>query len=233
MKTNVIRNIVICLAASLLSAPLVCAQDLSKYRDFSLGTSLIELTKQVNGKPTDASVIHQDPALIQELTWWPTKSYQAPASSEAVQSLLFSFYNGELYKIMVTYENSSTQGLTSEDMVRAISTKYGVATVPVVQATVPVVEATPSTLVGYSSTGVSIASWEDSQYSVTLSQIPLSNTFQLVMYSRQLNGQADAAIAEAIKQSREEAPQREIARVKQEAEDLETMRQANVKAFQP
>jgi hypothetical protein len=53
------------------------------------------------------------------------------------------------------------------------------------------------------------------------------------MFSKQLNGQAEAAIAAASKQEREDAPQTEIARVKKEADDLETMRQANLKAFRP
>ena len=75
MKTA--RNIVICVAAILLSVPLAYAQDLSKYRNFSLGTSLIAISRQVNERPAEASVIHQSPALIQELTWWPMPSYQS------------------------------------------------------------------------------------------------------------------------------------------------------------
>jgi len=48
-----------------------------------------------------------------------------------------------------------------------------------------------------------------------------------------LNGQAGAAIAEAVKQDRDGAPQREIARAKKEADALETTRQVNLKAFRP
>jgi hypothetical protein len=78
-----------------------------------------------------------------------------------------------------------------------------------------------------------IAHWEDAQNSLTLSRSSLSNSFQLVLYSKQLNGQAEAAIASAVRELREDAPQREIARMKKDADDLETMRQANVKSFQP
>src|SRR5690348_3699232 len=108
MKTA--RNITICVAAILLSVPLAYAQDLSKYRNFSLGTSLIEVSRQVNEKPADANVIHQSAALIQELTWWPLPSYQSSAPVDPVQQILFSFYNGGLYKMAVTYDSSTTEG---------------------------------------------------------------------------------------------------------------------------
>jgi hypothetical protein len=143
-----------------------------------------------------------------------------------VQEVEFSFFNGALYKIVVTYENSATEGLSVEDMVRVISVNYGAATMPVA-------DKNPPASVGYSSSGTAIALWEDTQYSVALSRFPLSSVFQLVMLSKQLNGQADTAIAQAVKQDRDDAPQKELAREKQEAADLETMRQANLKAFRP
>jgi hypothetical protein len=210
----------------LLSVPLIFAQDLSKYRNFSLGTSLTELSKQVNGKPADARIMHQSPALIQELSWWPIQAYQSSAPPESVQEILFSFCNGELYRIVATYDSASTQGLTTADMVEAVSAKYGTATPPVAEPNSP-------TVVTYSSTGETIALWEDSQYSLTLWHFPLSRTFQLVMFSKQLNGQAEAAIAAAVTQEHEDAPRREIARLKKEAEDLEALRGANLKAFRP
>lgn len=221
---NIRRNVLICVAASLLCIPLAYGQDLSKYRGFSLGTSLIELSKQVNGKPADAQVIYQNPALIQQLTWLPVQSYPLPAKPESVQEIQFSFYDGELYRIAATYENLATDGLTAEDMVRAISAKYGTATLPV---------AAPVPTGVIDTTTQPIAFWENAQYAMTLFHSPISESFQLVLYSKQLNVQADAAIAEAAKQEREGAPQREMARAKKEADALETTRQANLKAFRP
>jgi hypothetical protein len=223
---KMIRNITICLAAILFSVPLVDGQDLSKYRNFSLGTSLTDLSKQVNEKSRDARVVHQSPALIQQLTWWPVQSYQSPAPSEPVEDIRFSFYNGELYRIGVTYENAATEGLTGDDMVQAISAKYGIATRPVADSNTP-------TGLSYSSSDIQIALWEDSQYSVTFSRSPLSNSFQLVMFSKRLNREAEAGIAAALRQEREDAPQKEIARVKKAADDLETARQKNLKTFRP
>lgn len=224
MKT--VRNIVICIAASLLSVSLAYAQDLSKYRNFSLGTSLTAVSRQVNEKPADASVIHQSPRL-RELTWWPVPSYQSSTPVDPVQQIVFSFYDGALYKMIVTYDSSTTEGLTAEDMTKAISAKYGAATIPIVAA--PASQAN----VTYGATQAPIAQWEDLQYSVILSRTSFLNGFQLVICSKQLNDQAEAASVAAANQEREDAPVMAIARVKKEADDLETARQNNLKAFRP
>jgi hypothetical protein len=222
---KIIHKSIIAVALILFSTSAISAQDLSKYRNFSLGMRLADLSKQVNATPDELTVVHQSPALIQELTWWPLPPYQSTAPAEPVQEILFSFYNATLYKIVVTYEGSATEGLTAEDMVRAVSAKYGVATVPVAEANPPALS--------YGSPGEPVAFWQDSQYLLTLSRSPLSKAFQFVMLSKQTNGQAEAAIAAAVTQEREDAPQEELARVKKEADDLEKQRQNNLKTFRP
>ena len=107
----------------------------------------------------------------------------------------------------MTYEGAATQELTSADMMRAFSVTYGVATGPVA-------EKNPTAIVAYGGTEEAVAFWENSQDSMTLSRSPLSNAFHLVVFSKKVNGQADAAIASAVRQEREDAPQREAARTK-------------------
>src|SRR5271170_4099624 len=124
------RSVGISLVMILLSAPLVRGQDLSKYRDFSLGMSLPELSNQVDLRPLQTKVIQKHPALIQELTWWPSGSSDHSLLADSIWQIFFSFYNGELFRILVTYDRDATHGLTAEDMVEAISTKYGNATRP-------------------------------------------------------------------------------------------------------
>jgi hypothetical protein len=136
------------------------------------------------------------------------------------------FYNGELYKIVVTYDTTSTRGLTTADMIDAVSAKYGVANRPVAKAT-------PTDTPLYSNKAETVASWEGAQYALTLLCSPASSDFQLVLSSKQMNSEAEAAIALATTQAVKDAPQIEIAREKQEAEDRETIRQANLKAFRP
>jgi len=97
MKT--IRCSILCFVVLLLTAPLLLAQDLSKYRHFTLGMSLTRVLERTDQKTADAKVIHGRPALIQELTWWPPNVPGTLFRSDTVEQILFSFYNAELYKI--------------------------------------------------------------------------------------------------------------------------------------
>jgi len=127
---------------------------------------------------------------------------------------------------VATYDKDATVGLTAEDMIEAISARFGTATKPVADTSF-------QSDVAYGVVEAPIAQWEDAQYSVTLSRGSFLNTFQLVMFTKQLTAQAEASVIEAANQEREEALQNEIARVKKVADDLETARQNNLKAFKP
>jgi hypothetical protein len=221
------RHVVICIVIILLSASLIHGQDLSKYAIFSFGMSLADLSTWIDQKPTEANLIHQRPAVIQELTWWPPLASGTP-QREPVRRILFSFYNGKLYRILVTYDRYVTEGLPAEDMVRTMSAKYGTATRPTAGINFPTNETGE-----YGTTEKVIVCWEDSQYSFNLFRSSLSNTFGLVMFSKRLEAQAEAAIAKSLKLEGQEDPQKEVARVKKEADDLETSRQKNMNAFLP
>jgi len=204
---KILRSVGISLVMILLSAPLLRGQDLSKYRGFSLGMSLPELANQVDLKPLQTKLVQKHPAVIQELTWRPRESSGSSLQADTVWQVFFTFYNGELYRILVTYDRDATKGLTAEDMVQAISTKYGTATSPVGEISFPTNEL-------YRSTQKVIARWEDSQYSINLVRSKFLNSFVLAMFSKRLNAQADAAIAKSIKLEGPEAPQKEIDRQK-------------------
>jgi hypothetical protein len=171
-------------------------------------------------------VLHEHPALIQELTWWPPQPYSSLRPAEPVDQILFSFDNGALYRMLVTYENSATKGLNDEDMIRAVSAKYGVATRPL--ATVVNFPTNSS----YHATEKVIARWEDSQYSLSLFRSS-GDTFAVVMFTKELDAQAGISIAESVKLEQQEAPQKEAARVRKDAEDLESEREKNIKTLRP
>lgn len=223
---KIMRSVVFSLVMILLSAPLIHGQDLSKYRSFSLGMSLVELSNQVYLKPLQTKLIHKHPAVIQELTWWPRESSGSSLEADTVWQVFFTFYNGELYRILVTYDRDATHGLTAEDMVRAISAQYGTATRPDTQISFPTNEL-------YRSTEKVIARWEDSQYSINLFRVTSLNSFALVMFSKRLDAQAQAAIAKSLKMEGQEDPQREIDRQKKKTGDLEAARQKDRKIFRP
>jgi hypothetical protein len=223
---RIMRSLVVSLAMILLFAPAIHGQDLSKYRNFSFGTSLASVSKQVDRQPTEAEAIHQQPALIQELTWWPPQPYGSSRPAEPVEKILFSFYDGALYRMLVTYDSSAIKGLTDEDMVRVVSAKYGAATRPVTDVNFPT---NPS----YRATEKVIARWQDSQYSLNLFRSSWSDAFAIVMFSKELDAQAGVSIAESVRLEQQERPQKEAARVKKEAKDLEGERQKNIKTLRP
>jgi hypothetical protein len=220
------RGSILCLVVLLLTSPLLRAQDLSKYRHFTLGMSLTKLLERTDEKMTDVKMIHGRPALIQELTWWPPNVPGTSLRSDSVQQILFFFYNGELYKISVTYDRTSTEGLTEADMVKSISVRYG-------PATIVAPEIDSATSGRYDSKPKPAASWEDAQYSFSLVRSSFNDVLGLVAFSKRTNAQAELAIAEAVKLDEQEGPKRETDRQKKQTDDLEVARQKNQKSFRP
>jgi hypothetical protein len=226
MNMKTMRPLFFCLISLLLTAPMLRAQDFSKYRNFSLGMGLPTVLKYTSQKMADVKVIHSQPALIQEVTWWPPTSPGTTAQSDTVREIVFSLYNGELYKMAVTYDRTSTEGLTTPDMMRAVTAKYGpVANVPLA------IDAAANDR--YDMSAKIIASWEGSQYSVDLVRSAFTDDFGLIIYSKRVNADADLAIAEAVKLEVQQRPKREAERQQKETDLLEVARQKNRKIFQP
>jgi len=225
MKT--IRGLALCLIVMLFMPLLLHAQDLSKYRGFSFGMSPAAVLKQTDMKMADVKTLHSQPALIQELTWWlpmlPGTSYQA----DSVREILFTFCNGQLYRMSATYERSAIEGLTAEDLMQSIAAKYGPPIDPVTEIDLSTGERRggPEEKV--------VAHWEDAKYSLTLSRSYLVNSFTLIMYSLQTNAAADEAIAKAIKLEAQQGPQKEADRQKKEADELALARLKNLQSFRP
>jgi hypothetical protein len=224
MKT--LRSLILCLVGLLLTTPLLRAQDLSKYRHFTLGMNLTNLLERTEQKMTDVKTIHGRPELIQELTWWPANNPGPSLRSDSAEQILFSFYNGELYKISVTYDRPSTEGLTEADMVKSISARYG-------PATIVAPELDSVTDGQYNSKQKPVASWEDADYSLSLVRSSYNDVLGLVAFSKRANAQAELAIAEAVKLDEQEGPKKEAERQKKQIDDLEVARQKNQKSFRP
>ena len=224
MKT--MRSSILCFIALFLTPPLLHAQDLSKYRHFTLGMSLTRVLERTDQKMANVKPIHGRPAVVQELNWWPPNVPGNSFQSDSVEQILFSFYNGELYKISVTYDQSSTEGLTAEDMVKSISAKYG----PPTYVALAIDSATNDR---YDVTQKPVASWADAQYSFNLVRSSFSDHLGLIIYSKRVNAEAELAIVEAVKLDAQEGQQREAERQKKQTDDLEAARQKNQKSFRP
>jgi len=220
------RTLLLCCFASLFAVPVLHAQeDLSKYRTFALGSSLASVLKHTDQRPADVKLLHARPALSQELAWWPSPA-AASSRSDAIEQIVFSFHNGELYKLSVSYDRGATEGLTAFDMTKALTAKYGPPTNVALE-----IDSTPNDR--YDATGRAIASWDDSQYSVNLVRSAFTDIFGLVIYSKRVNAEADLATAQAVLLEKQEGPQREAERQQKETADLEIARQKNKKVFEP
>ena len=224
MKT--LRSLILCFVVLLFAAPSLRAQDLSKYRHFTLGMSLTKLLERTDQKMSDVKTIHGRPALIQEVTWWLPNGPGTFLRSDSVEQVLFSFYNGELYKISVTYDPPSTEGLTEEDMMKSISAKYG-------PATIAAPEIDSAAYSAFNTKQGLVASWEDPQYRVNLVRFSFGDGLGLIVFSKRVDTQAELAISEAVKLDEQESPQREADRQKKQKDDLEEARQRNQKSFRP
>ena len=125
-----VRNLAISISCVALSTPLLFGVDLSTYRGFQLGMNLPAVGKLADTKPAETKMIHQRPAVIEELEWRPRRFPGVPPETDPVKDVIFGFYNGQLFRMVVNYDRYRTEGLTTEDMIEAISTTYGPAAQP-------------------------------------------------------------------------------------------------------
>jgi hypothetical protein len=223
------RILAMSIASLVLSSSVGLAEDLSRYRQFEIGMSLSAVADQAR-ITSQARVLHERPGLIQELRWRPLASLGPAPLGNSVREIVFSFYNDQLFRIAVNYLWDKTEGLTVQDMVDVLSVTYG-------PATLDVAEVTPVPFKVFSESDKIVARWEDTEYALNLVRPSYASTFGLVLFSKKLDGLAQAAGSEAIRLDEQEAPRRAIERQqKQKDEDdarQERARTANKVTFQP
>jgi hypothetical protein len=207
----------------LLFSPLLSGADLSTYRGFQFGMSLNAAVKHSGMDTSEVTMIHERPARIQQLSWRPVRFFSS--DTDPVEQVLFSFYNGQLFRIVVNYDTEKTNGLTSADIIDAISAKYGTPTKPGVAVVLASQFSDDTVQV--------IARWEDAEYSFNLVQLPYGSAFKLLILSKGLNALADAALAEGIRLDGQEAPQREKIKEQNAQSELDKARLVNKEHFRP
>ena len=142
---------------------------------------------------------------------------------------MFNFYNGVLYRLVITYDRDRTDGLRTEDMIEAISATYGPDIDPAAAEIV-----FPSV---FNETVKVLARWDDAQSSLNLVRSSYKPAFGVVLYSKRLDALAQAAIAEAVRIELREAPQKEAERLRLQEEAArvrqEKARLANKGSFTP
>jgi hypothetical protein len=223
------RILVMSVVWVVMSSPLTSAQDLSRYRKFQLGMSVSAVASQAGIAP-EARLIYQRPELSQELMWLPPENFGSSKQRDSVRKVLFSFYNDQLFRIVVNYSWNQTEGLTVEDMVEALSVMYGPATSSTSETGV-----SPSR--GYSVKDRIVAQWQDPQYTLDLVRPSYASTFELVLTSKSIDALARTANLEAKRLDEQEAPRRAVERQQKQADDdharHEAARRVNRVTFRP
>jgi hypothetical protein len=111
------RVLRLCVAGIVCSTHGLDAQDFSRYRHFELGS---DIATSRPFRPLEAvaasevKTIHQRPAVLQDLEYRPSRwvAGSTAASNFPVEQIAFSFYNDQLFRIVVDYGHDRTEGMT-------------------------------------------------------------------------------------------------------------------------
>jgi hypothetical protein len=210
-----------------LSSQLVSAQDLSRYRVYTLGSNLDFVLAASGARPADTKVLHERPAKIQELEWRAPYAHSGNELVDPVRGIIFSFCDDALYRVLVSYDRDRTDGLSNSDIVDSLIAAYGTP-VPGSARNRPL-EAPPDTVV--------LAQWDSSASTLTLLRGVYSAEFQLILTAKALSTRARSAVREAARLDTAEAPRRELEQRKKEAADATAarnkIRTTNKAAFRP
>jgi hypothetical protein len=109
--------------------------DLSRYREYSFEMNLPAVASQTKIAVSESTTVHQRPALLQDLRWRLERFSGSSDTRDPVSEILFSFYNGQLFRMVALYDRQKTKGLKTADLIEAISATYGVATTPTADIT--------------------------------------------------------------------------------------------------
>jgi hypothetical protein len=227
------KNSLIALSVSilLLSIQQLSAQDRMRYREFQLGSDVASVAKLIGTASSDIKLVHQRPAVIQDVEWRPRYfSRSASPKTDPVELIVFRFYDDQLFRVIVDYDRDGTEGMTEADMIEAITAEYGPTS-----RVLPTSNRAPT--LDYGAADVPVAIWGDKESSVTLLRVAYPVSFRLVVAFTRLDNLARTASAEAIRLDAKEAPQREIARQKKESDEalaaLEKAKTENKAVFRP
>jgi hypothetical protein len=209
--TRLCRLVTLGLLMLVFAWPLAAA-DPGTYRQFTLGASTADVMTRAGAAQRDVKKLHERPALLEELSWrTPYTSGRNPADRDSVAGIVFSFIDNRLFKMVIDYDRSRTEGLTKEDMIASLTTMYGP------RVTGPASAPARSAIDGLDAAAV-VARWRQGDTSIALRQATYGGAFGLVIVSVPLEALARKAQATAVTMDAREAPLREAARAKARAD---------------
>ena len=209
--------------ALIVGSSAASAQDLTRYRDYVLGSSLDAVVTTSGARPADVRTLHERPSKIQELEWRAPYVSSSEKLADPVRGAVFSFSDDALYQVVVTYDSGRTDGLTNSDIIQSLTGVYGQ----------PVAASARRRPAAALSDTVVLAQWDSKDSSLTLLRGVYAAEFQLVLMSKTSSARAQTAIREARRLDAIEAPRREREQRKKEAADAAAVRTTNKAGFRP
>jgi hypothetical protein len=220
-------RILVIAVALVVSAQSALAQDLSRYRDYVLESSVASVRAASGVRAPDARTLHERPAKIEELEWRAPYVSSGSQGADPVRGIAFTFSDDALYQVVVSYDRDRTDGLTDSDIIASITAVYGE---PLLKSA----RNRPATPILDT---VILAQWDSTASSLTLVRGVYSPGFQLVLISKALSTRARSAIREATRLDAIDAPRRELEQQKKDVADAtaarDKTRTTNKGAFRP
>ena len=224
--------LIVPLCIATLPSSLQRMQDGSIYRTYQIGDDLQSIARKVGVAPPRASLAPQPLGAVLELTWRaPYVRRGAVPPTDPLASLVFSFYEDQLFRIVIDYEHDRTEGMTEADMVAAISRVYG----PPLKRERPRGQAS---VLPAPDVATVIALWADGDSSIALLGVESQDAFRMTVTSARLERLVLAAAGTAIATNPGAMTSVDLARpnahrVEKTAIARELTRRTNIAAFAP
>jgi hypothetical protein len=123
--TTSIRRVVVVWLFLATCASLLAAQSRHDYRMYRMGDDPLSIAQQL-GVPSPADAVPGVVGPVRELRWRAQRVRPGDTpSGDPVALLVFSFYEDQLFRIVIDYSTERTEGMTEADMVAAVSRTYG------------------------------------------------------------------------------------------------------------
>ena len=123
--TSVHRLVAVSLFVAASSVSLFGAQTRTFYRTYRMGDDQLTISRQI-GVPSAPGTMPGSPGTVQDLRWRSQYARRGDARpGDPVARLVFSFYEDQLFRIVIDYASDRTEGMTEADMVAAVSHVYG------------------------------------------------------------------------------------------------------------
>ena len=166
-----------------LGTTLLGAQAPPHYRTYRMGDDILAISRQL-GIPTPAA--SQTRGTVQELRWRAAHVRRGTEAADPVERLIFSFHQNQLFRIVIDYAPSRTEGMRAADVVAAVAKIYGS----------PTKRADPPVQVGLQPmrpVDTVVAQWNDDDLHVALLQLDGRPAFRLIVASPLLQARARTA----------------------------------------